>query len=230
MNGERYPGESLPFEPSMRHADRQMIAKIERYTYSCMSGRTKPKCAITVFWQNEAKMLNLFNAWRVLPNSGTAQMTLRLPNRETARFFDLSAPRPATALDRIAQVVGDDRVVAVAGLRQICRLDHRVACDLQAPSRDVAERAACRSSVTLAGTAAGSITAVPPVSCSSAPKADAIIRVDADSRVRPRVPQSLSRPAIKRPNVCRNAVLVTVRDHGGPRALASSPQKLFAAL
>ena len=30
MNGERYPGESLPFEPSMRHADGRMIAKIEK--------------------------------------------------------------------------------------------------------------------------------------------------------------------------------------------------------
>ena len=50
MNGERYPGESLPFEPSMRHADGRLIAIIERFTtYSCMS------------WQNEAKMLNLFN-------------------------------------------------------------------------------------------------------------------------------------------------------------------------
>ena len=47
-------------------------------------------------------------------------MTLRPPNRETARFFStISAPRPATALDRIAQVVGDDRVVAVAGLRKL---------------------------------------------------------------------------------------------------------------
>ena len=100
-------------------------------------------------------------------------MTLRLPNRETARFFStISAPRPATALDRIAQVVGDDRVVAVADYANL-QTYHRVACDLQAPSRDVAERAACRSSVTLAGTAAGLITAVPPVSCSSAPKADA---------------------------------------------------------
>jgi hypothetical protein len=30
MNGERYPGESLPFEPSMRHADGRLIAIIER--------------------------------------------------------------------------------------------------------------------------------------------------------------------------------------------------------
>jgi hypothetical protein len=29
MNGERYPGESLPFEPSMRHADGQLIAMAE---------------------------------------------------------------------------------------------------------------------------------------------------------------------------------------------------------
>ena len=29
MNGERYPGESLPFEPSMRHADGRTIAIIE---------------------------------------------------------------------------------------------------------------------------------------------------------------------------------------------------------
>ena len=29
MNGERYPGESLPFEPSMRHADGRLIATIE---------------------------------------------------------------------------------------------------------------------------------------------------------------------------------------------------------
>ena len=29
MNGERYPGESLPFEPSMRHADGRVIAIIE---------------------------------------------------------------------------------------------------------------------------------------------------------------------------------------------------------
>ena len=49
MNGERYPGESLPFEPSMRHADGRVIAIIERATYGCMA------------WQNEAKMLNLFN-------------------------------------------------------------------------------------------------------------------------------------------------------------------------
>ena len=46
MNGERYPGESLPFEPSMRHADGRLIAIIERTTYSCMIGRTKPKCSI----------------------------------------------------------------------------------------------------------------------------------------------------------------------------------------
>ena len=46
MNGERYPGESLPFEPSMRHADDRLIAIIERATYSCMTGRTKPKCSI----------------------------------------------------------------------------------------------------------------------------------------------------------------------------------------
>ena len=26
MNGERYHGESLPFEPSMRHADSRLIA------------------------------------------------------------------------------------------------------------------------------------------------------------------------------------------------------------
>src|SRR4249919_2617530 len=79
-------------------------------------------------------MLNLFNAWRVLLKSGTARVTLRLPNRETARFFStISAPRPATALDRIAQVVGDDRVVAVADYANL-QTYHRVACDLQAPS------------------------------------------------------------------------------------------------
>ena len=50
MNGERYPGESLPFEPSKRHAYGRLIAIIERTTYGCMA------------WQNEAKMLNLFNA------------------------------------------------------------------------------------------------------------------------------------------------------------------------
>ena len=50
MNGERYPGESLPFEPSMRHADGRLIAIIKCTTHSCM------------YWQNEAKMLNLFNA------------------------------------------------------------------------------------------------------------------------------------------------------------------------
>ena len=49
MNGERYPGESLPFEPSMRYADGRLIAIIERTTLH--------------YWQNEAKMLNLFNAW-----------------------------------------------------------------------------------------------------------------------------------------------------------------------
>ena len=26
MNGERYPGESLPFVPSMKHADGRLIA------------------------------------------------------------------------------------------------------------------------------------------------------------------------------------------------------------
>jgi hypothetical protein len=46
MSGERYPGESLPFEPSMRHADGRLIAIIERATYSCVIGRTKPKCSI----------------------------------------------------------------------------------------------------------------------------------------------------------------------------------------
>ena len=46
MNGERYPGESLPFEPSMRHADGRLIAMIECTTYSCITGRTKPKCSI----------------------------------------------------------------------------------------------------------------------------------------------------------------------------------------
>jgi hypothetical protein len=51
MNGERYPGESLPFEPSMRHADDRVIAD---------------KRLIVASWQNEPKMLNLFNAWRVL--------------------------------------------------------------------------------------------------------------------------------------------------------------------
>jgi hypothetical protein len=50
MNGERYPGESLPFEPSMRHADDRLIAIIRRTTYSCFD------------WQNEAKILNLINA------------------------------------------------------------------------------------------------------------------------------------------------------------------------
>jgi hypothetical protein len=30
MNGERYPGERLPFEPSMRDADGRLIAIIER--------------------------------------------------------------------------------------------------------------------------------------------------------------------------------------------------------
>ena len=49
MNGERYPGESLPFEPSTRHAYGRLIAIIERTTYGCM------------VWQNEAKMLNPFN-------------------------------------------------------------------------------------------------------------------------------------------------------------------------
>jgi hypothetical protein len=29
MNGERYPGESRPFEPSTRHADGRLIAMIE---------------------------------------------------------------------------------------------------------------------------------------------------------------------------------------------------------
>ena len=36
MNGERYPGESLPFEPSMRHADGRVIAISEITTYSCI--------------------------------------------------------------------------------------------------------------------------------------------------------------------------------------------------
>ena len=51
MNGERYPGESLPFEPSMRHADGRLIAIIETRDLWLYD------------WQNEAKMLNLFNAW-----------------------------------------------------------------------------------------------------------------------------------------------------------------------
>jgi hypothetical protein len=46
MNGERYPGESLAFEPSMRNADGHLIAIIERVTYRCVTGRTKPKCSI----------------------------------------------------------------------------------------------------------------------------------------------------------------------------------------
>jgi hypothetical protein len=31
MNGERYPGEGLPFEPSMRDADGRLIAMVERH-------------------------------------------------------------------------------------------------------------------------------------------------------------------------------------------------------
>ena len=90
----------------MRHADGRLITVIETYSLKLY------------IWQNEPKILNLFNAWRVLLKSGTARVTLRLPNRETARFFStISAPRPATALDRIAQVVGDDRVVAYANLQ-----------------------------------------------------------------------------------------------------------------
>ena len=50
MNGERYSGESLPFEPSMRHADgrRMQSLNIQRIDVShrCISGRTKPKCSI----------------------------------------------------------------------------------------------------------------------------------------------------------------------------------------
>ena len=30
----------------MRHADGRLIAIIERTTYSCMTGKTKPKCSI----------------------------------------------------------------------------------------------------------------------------------------------------------------------------------------
>jgi hypothetical protein len=68
MDGERYPGESLPFEPSMRHADGRLIAIIERTTYSCLTGRTKPKCSIfSMHGRSHRK-------------SGSARMTLRPPN------------------------------------------------------------------------------------------------------------------------------------------------------
>ena len=71
MSSERYPGESLPFEPSMRHADGKLIAIIKVHYLQLY------------YSQNEAKMLNLFNARRVLPKSGTARMTLRLPKSMT---------------------------------------------------------------------------------------------------------------------------------------------------
>jgi hypothetical protein len=44
MNGERYPGENLPFEPSTKHAESRLIAIIDLATYSCTTGKTKPKC------------------------------------------------------------------------------------------------------------------------------------------------------------------------------------------
>jgi len=41
---ERYPVERPPFEPLMKHADGRLIAVTEHTTYSCITGRTKPKC------------------------------------------------------------------------------------------------------------------------------------------------------------------------------------------
>jgi len=50
VNGERYRGESLPFEPSMRYADgSQLIAIVEINNLTLFFG------------QNEAKMLSVFN-------------------------------------------------------------------------------------------------------------------------------------------------------------------------
>jgi hypothetical protein len=71
MNGERYPGESLPFAPLMRYANGRLVAIIE----------------LTNLWfvyrQNEAKMLDLFNAWRALPRNLTARASRRQRRRRS---------------------------------------------------------------------------------------------------------------------------------------------------
>jgi hypothetical protein len=83
-------------------------------------------------------MLNLFNVWRVLPKSVTARVTLRLPNRETARFFSI-APFLNLASENgfvliVAWLLGALRaggpypVLAIAGKQGSAKLSSRRSC------------------------------------------------------------------------------------------------------
>ena len=80
MNGEPCHDANLPFEPSMRRVINRMIAIIEAATISCIG---------CYFWQNEAKMLNLFKE--------TATSVRRLTHNNPAAYL---AKRPAPYLAR----------------------------------------------------------------------------------------------------------------------------------